>query len=79
MTDASRHDWTRPQVLALFKSWSVTAVDVACTHVCPKELQGRNSFSFMPELPKAEPDCVCRTANANTERGPEGECHGWHE
>jgi hypothetical protein len=27
----------------------------------------------------AKADCVCRTANANAEGGPEGERHGWRE
>jgi len=33
----------------------------------------------LPRLFAAEPDCICRIANANAEGGPKGECQGWRE
>jgi hypothetical protein len=36
-------------------------------------------FFVIPGLPKAEPDCVGRIANANAAGGAKRERHGWRE
>jgi hypothetical protein len=36
-------------------------------------------FVVIPDAAQRRSDCVCRSANANTEGDPQDERHGWRE